>query len=76
MRQIDFTNQEKEAERENKQNANTVALRTKKPQKRITRQVRLSASNIKRLKVRAAEDERTMANLLDEIIDEYFSRNE
>ena len=73
MRQIDFTQQEKEAEREYKQNANTVAGRLKRREKRNTGQVRMSVHLIRELKVWAANEGQTMSRLLDDIVGRFFN---
>lgn len=73
MGQIDFSKKTKEAEREYRKNANAVAGRLQTPKKRITRQVRMSASNAQKLKVQAAEEEIAMSELLDEIIEGYLN---
>ncbi len=41
--------------------------------KRITRQVRMSVSNAQKLKLRAAEEEMAMSELLDEIVEGYLN---
>lgn len=72
MRQIDFTQQKKEAEREYKQNANAVAGRLKKRNKRDTGQVRMSKHLVRGLKLRAAKSGQTMSQLLDEIVEPFL----
>lgn len=72
MRHIDFTAQEKAATHEYKQNADAVARRVKKREKRITRQVRLSESNARKLKLRAVEEGVPMSLFLDEIVEGFF----
>jgi len=65
---IDFGKQEKVAAREYKQNANIVTLRLKKREKQITNQIRVLVTVIKRLKICAAEEGRTMSSLASELI--------
>lgn len=69
MRQIDFTQQEKEAEREYKQNANAVDGRLNKRKKRDTGQVRMSKRLIRGLKMLALDEQQTMARVADSIVE-------
>lgn len=72
MQQIDFTKQKEKAEQEYKQNKNSVAGRLRQRKKRVTKPVRMSDFNRRRLKIRAAEDGVTMSSLLDKIIGQFF----
>lgn len=74
MQQIDFTKQKKEAEREYKQNKNSVAGRLHQREKRVTKPVRLSVVNKRRLKMLSAKEDTTMSKLLDEILNHFFKK--
>lgn len=67
-----FKEQEKEAVQVYEANQHAVIRRQRK--KRITRQVRLSELNCRRLKIHAAEEGVTMSRLLDKLVGQFFKK--